>query len=152
MQAWNREVTMALFWLSAALVVGANVAYHLCQKSISPTANPMLSVTVTFFTAGVASLLFLLPSLLGNAALVQELGQLNWASVALGLTIVGVDVGYLLLYRAGWNLSLGSVVCNSSVALVLLPVGVLMFKEKLSFSNYVGVGLALVGIYLITRR
>jgi drug/metabolite transporter (DMT)-like permease len=151
MQARNREVTMPLFWLSAALVVGANVAYHLCQKSIPPAANPMLSVTVTFFTAGTASLLFL-PSFLGNATLVQELGRLNWASVALGLTIVGVDVGYLLLYRAGWHISLGSVVCNSSVALVLLPIGVLLFKEKLSFSNYVGVGLALVGFYLITRR
>jgi drug/metabolite transporter (DMT)-like permease len=151
MQDRNREVAMTLFWLSAALVVGANVAYHLCQKSIPPVANPMLSVTATFFTAGAVSLL-LLPAFLGHTTLVQKLGRLNWASVALGLTIVGVDVGYLLLYRAGWNLSLGSVVCNSSVALVLLPVGVLLFKEKLTPSNYVGVGLALVGIYLITRR
>ena len=70
----------------------------------------------------------------------------------MGLTIVGVDVGYLLLYRSGWAVSLGSVFCNAVVALILLPIGILLFKEKLTFSNYVGVALTLVGIYLVARR
>lgn len=142
---------MVLFWISAGIVVGANVAYHLSQKSIPAAANPMLSLIVTFMTAGVATLL-ILPFFLGSAPVVRELGKLNWASVAVGLTIIGVDVGYLLLYRSGWAISLGSVFCNAMVALILLPIGVLLFKEKLAFSNYLGVVLTLLGIYLVARR
>ena len=142
---------MLLFWFSAAFVVSASVAYHLCQKSIPAPANPMVSVIVTFGTAGVASLL-LLPLFLEGASLGQELGKLNWASVALGLTIVGLEVGYLLLYRAGWNISLGSAFCNALVALALLPIGVYLFKERLALLNYVGVALTLIGIFLIIRR
>ena len=142
---------MLVFWLSAAFVVSASVAYHLFQKSIPAPANPMVSVIVTFATAGIVSLL-LLPLFLGGASLGQELGKLNWASIALGLTIVGIDVGYLLLYRAGWNISLGSAFCNALVAVALLPMGVLLFKERLAFPNYIGVFLTVVGIYLIIRR
>lgn len=142
---------MFWFWLSAGLVVGSVVAYHLCQKSIPQAANPMLSLIITFITAIVVSVL-ILPIFLRNTDVVAELGRLNWASVVLGLTIVAVDVGYLLLYRSGWDLSLGSVFCNSLVALILLPVGVFVFKEKLVMSNYIGIALTLAGIYLITRR
>ena len=142
---------MVMFWVSAGVVVGANVAYHLSQKLIPIAANPMLSLIVTFLTAAAATLL-LLPFFLGDAPVLRELGKLNWASVAVGLTIVGVDIGYLLLYRSRWALSLGTVFCNAMVALLLLPVGVLLFKEKLVLSNYLGVILTVIGIYLVARR
>ena len=142
---------MLVFWLCATVVVGSSAAYHFTQKSISSAANPMVSLIVTFSTAGVASLV-LLPLFLGQATVKQEVAKLNWASVVLGLTIVGVDVGYLLLYRSGWNLSLASVFCGAMVALVLLPLGVLVFRERLSVSNRLGIVLALAGVYLITRR
>lgn len=142
---------MFLYWFSAVLVVGSTTAYHICQKSVPPDANPLVSVFVTFSTAAVASLLFS-RFVSHNASFTVELSRLNWASVAIGLTIVGVDVGYLLLYRSGWNVSLGSVFCNAWVAMLLIPVGVVVFKEKLVFSNLVGVVLAMAGLYLITRR
>jgi len=140
-----------VFWLSAGTVVAASVGYHLSQKAIPQAANPMLSLIITFLTAIVATLL-ILPFFPGNTPILRELGKLNWASVAVGLTIVCVDVGYLLMYRSGWAISLGSVFSNALVALILLPVGAVIFREKLAFSNYVGVVLTLVGIYLVVRR
>jgi drug/metabolite transporter (DMT)-like permease len=142
---------MFLFWFSAALVIGSTVGYHLCQKSIPQQANPMLSVIVTFLTAAAASLLLVRFFLTGDS-LVQEFRRLNWTSVVLGLSIVGIDVGYLLFYRMGWSLSLGSVFCSALVAIILVPIGVAFFKEKLLLANYVGIVLALAGIYLISRR
>lgn len=142
---------MALFWMSAMLVIGSSLAYHVCQKMIPPDANPMVSVIVTLLTAAAAAGM-LLPMFMGERTVFQELGKLNWASVALGFIIVGIDVGYLLLYRSGWNLSLGSVFCNAFVAVSLIPVGVFLYRERLLASNYLGIVMALVGIYLVTRK
>lgn len=140
-----------MFWLSMAMLIGANVAYHVCQKTIPGVANPMVSVTVTFLVATLASAA-LLPVFLGDNGMVTELRRLNWSSVVLGLTIIGIEVGFLLLYRSGWNISLASIVVNALVALTLIPVGILLFKEKLLGTDIVGILLLLAGIYLIAQR
>jgi drug/metabolite transporter (DMT)-like permease len=142
---------MLMFWFSAVLVIGANGAYHVCQKAIPSQANPTVSVFVTFSTAALASFLLAL-FWVGGGSVSGEIQKLNWTSVALGLTIVGVDIGYLLLYRAGWNVSLGSVFCNAWVALLLIPIGIVLFKEKLVPANYAGIALVIAGLFLIVRR
>lgn len=140
-----------MFWLSMAMLIGANVLYHVCQKTIPGVANPMVSVTVTFMVATLASAA-LLPVFMGDAGVVAELRRLNWSSVLLGITIIGIEVGFLLLYRSGWNISLASIVVNALVALSLVPVGILLFKEKLLGTDVVGILLLLAGIYLIAQR
>lgn len=124
-----------------------NLRYH----ETAASANPFVSLLVTFCTAALISGL-LFPLWPASGSLAAELPKLNWASAAIGITIVGVDAGYLLLYRSGWNVSLGSVFCNAWVALLLIPLGVVLFKEKLATSNIVGVALAVAGIYLIARQ
>ncbi len=140
-----------MFWLSMAMLIGANVAYHVCQKTIPGVANPMVSVTVTFLVATLASVA-LLPVFVGDSGVLVELRRLNWSSVLLGLTIIGIEVGFLLLYRSGWNISLASIVVNALVALSLIPVGIVLFKEKLLGTDVAGILLLLAGIYLIAQR
>lgn len=140
-----------MFWLSMAMLIGANVAYHVCQKTIPGVANPMVSVTVTFLVATLASAA-LLPVFIGDSGVAAELRRLNWSSVLLGITIIGIEVGFLLLYRSGWNISLASIVVNALVALTLIPVGILLFREKLLGTDLVGILLLLAGIYLIAQR
>jgi drug/metabolite transporter (DMT)-like permease len=140
-----------MFWLSIALLVSANVAYHVCQKMIPSQANPVVSVIITFMVATVASLA-LLPVFLPDVSVVAELRKLNWASAILGLTIIGIEIGFLLLYRSGMQISLASIFVNAMVALSLVPVGILMFKDRLLATDMVGIGLLLAGIYLIAQR
>lgn len=140
-----------LFWVSMLMLVGANVAYHVCQKTIPGHANPMVSVTVTFLVATLASAA-LVPVFLGESSLVQEIRRLNWSSVLLGITIIGIEVGFLLLYRSGWNISLASVFVSALVALSLVPVGILMFKEQVLVTDLAGIVLLVGGIFLIAQR
>jgi drug/metabolite transporter (DMT)-like permease len=142
---------MDLFWFSALLVIFSNVGYHICQKSIPPAANPLLSVIVTFALALLVSvaLYFFLP---GERGIISGLKNLNAASFVLGLTIIGIEVGYLLVYRSGWNISLGPVFINLVVLLILIPVGLLLFNEKITVKNLAGVVFAVIGIYLITGK
>jgi multidrug transporter EmrE-like cation transporter len=76
----------------------------------------------------------------------------NWASVALGVAIVGLELGFLLAYRAGWNISVAGIVSASLVALVLIPVGLTFFKEKLTPLNLLGVVLCIAGLVLVNIK
>jgi multidrug transporter EmrE-like cation transporter len=57
-----------------------------------------------------------------------------------------------MLYRAGFNVSLGQLVTQSAAALLLLLVGVAFFRDKLSALNVVGILLCVVGLWLINFR
>ena len=144
-----KKPTMMLIF-SAGLAILASTLYHVFQKSTPADVNPALSLLVTYGTAAVATLgLFIFyPS--QNFS--QDFSKLNWASYALGLSIVGLELGILLAYRFGWQISLLGVVVHIAAALLLLPVGLLLFKEKLTPLNLVGIGLCILGLILVNWR
>ena len=82
----------------------------------------------------------------------QETRQLNWTAIALAVAIVGLDLAFLFVYRSGFEVSLGALVTQSSAAMLLLVVGVAVFREKLSLANVAGIVLCLVGLWLVNRR
>jgi drug/metabolite transporter (DMT)-like permease len=82
----------------------------------------------------------------------QEARQLNWTALALAVAIVGLDLGFLFLYRGGYAVSLGALVTQSAAALLLLCIGVAVFRERLSLANAVGLVLCIAGLWLVNRR
>ncbi len=140
-----------MYFAAIALTVVSNVLYHLFQKSTPGGVNPVLALAVTYALATAISLL-LLPAFPLAGGLVASLRQVNWASFGLALAIVGLELGFLLAYRAGWNLSTGGLVSNVTVAIVLLPLGLLLFREQLQPRNYLGIALCLAGLALINWK
>ena len=140
---------MPLAWLSIA--VACTVGYHLVLKLTPAGVNPLLSLLVTYalVTALFGVLLLAAP---GEFAWRQELRQLNWTALALAVTIVGLDLGFLFLYRGGYAVSLGALVTQSAAALLLLCIGVAVFRERLSLANAVGLVLCIAGLWLVNRR
>ena len=140
---------MQLGWLS--LAIAATVAYHLVLKLTPAGVNPFLSLMLTY--AGVALLLgFGLALGPGPFEWRHELRALNWTTLALAATIVALDLGFLFLYRSGYDVSLGALVTQSAAALLLLVIGVLVFRERLSIANAFGLLLCLAGLWLVNRR
>jgi len=138
-----------LTWL--ALAIACTVGYHLVLKLTPAGVNPLLSLIVTYSVVTVlfGALLIVTP---GGFDWRQEIRQLNWTALALAVAIVGLDLGFMFLYRSGFEVSLGALVTQSAAALVLLAVGVLVFKERLSAANAAGLVLCLVGLWLVNRR
>lgn len=140
-----------MFYLTLGLTVIATVVYHVAQKSTPAGAHPILALTVTY---GVATLVCL--ALMVVVPLRKGLGEsfrdLNWASYALAFAVVGIEIGYLLAYRAGWAISLADIASNSAVGLLLLPIGLLVFRERVSAVNLAGVGVCLLGLVLLNWR
>ncbi|MCB2178323.1 EamA family transporter [bacterium] len=137
-----------MFWLAISLTILSNVFYHIFQKVTPQNVNPMLSLAVSYLVAG-AVCLALLPVFPLKEGLREEIRHINWASVGLAFTLVGLELGFLLAYRAGWSISLAGLVSNATVSLILLPVGLMFFREKLSVVNAFGVVLAIAGLILM---
>ena len=139
---------MALLAMAVALAVGANLLYHVSQKSVPIGAHPILSLLVNYAVAFAGTLLLWLvwP---GERPTWRALSALNWSSAAVGIAIVGVEMGILLAYRAGLRISVGATLVNVLVAALLVPVGVVLFRETLTLANVAGLALCAAGLWLL---
>jgi drug/metabolite transporter (DMT)-like permease len=81
-----------------------------------------------------------------------ELKQLNWASIGLAIAIVGIEFGFLLTYRSGWNLGIAAVLVNVVASLILVPVAIFIFKDKISWVNILGILVCLVGLVMLNWK
>lgn len=131
-----------------ALIVVSNTVYHIIAKQTPGSANSFLSLTVTYLVGAAVTFAAYFVSSPGNGIL-QNLSKLNWTSLLLGFAIVGLETGYIYLYRAGWKISVGSLIANSLVALLLVVVGALFYKESLGVKQIIGIALCIGGLVLI---
>jgi multidrug transporter EmrE-like cation transporter len=140
---------MQLTWLALAIV--CTVGYHLVLKLTPPGVNPLLSLMLTYalVTALFGAILLFSP---GGFDWKQEVRAINWTAIALAVAIVGLDLGFLFLYRSGFEVSLGALVTQSAASLLLLAIGVAVFREKVSLANAAGLALCLAGLWLVHRR
>ena len=140
---------LAYIW-PIALVILSNTIYQLCAKSVPGAINPFASLTVTYLVAALFSaVLFFTIGSGGN--LIKEYTHLNWAPFLLGISIVGLEVGYIFAYKAGWPVSSATLVQSSVVAMALLVIGYFAFNEMLSGSKIIGMLLCLAGLFFINR-
>lgn len=130
------------------LAVLSNVFYQICAKSVPESMNPFASLTVTYAVGAAASLvLYFLSGRGGN--LLQEYAKLNWAPFVLGLVIVGLEVGFIYAYKAGWPVSTAQIVQASVLGVILIFVGYFLYKEQLSWLKIAGILICLFGLGLI---
>ena len=141
---------MFMYVFPIVLIVASNIAYNLCQKLTPQNVNPFSALFITYLTAAILSLIGSL-FYKTNKGFLQSFNELNWTSLVLGITIVGLELGYLLAYREGWNISVGSLVANIILALMLIPIGILFFKEGFSVYQITGVLLCIIGLLLINK-
>lgn len=132
------------------VVVGANTLYHTCAKSTPGEISPFASLALTYLIAGVVSVaMFFLTS--GQKNIFQEMTKANWATYALSASIVFLEFGYICVYRAGWPVSVASLVCNLTVCCILLFVGMLLYKEAISARQLLGVVVCGIGLFLVSK-
>lgn len=141
---------MTLFYFSIVLAIASSALYHFVAKSTPANVNFTVSLLVTYGVAFVATLFtfFFFPT----SSVVSELKQLNWASVGLAIAVMGIEFGYLLMYRAGWNLGIAAVLVTVLASLILVPVALFVFKDKLSWVNIAGILVCLAGLVMLNWK
>ncbi|MDR0570760.1 MAG: EamA family transporter [Clostridiales Family XIII bacterium] len=137
-----------LYYLPLVLTVVANVFYHISQKYTSNSINPIFSLFVTYLVATALSAVILVFYKHENTT-ADNMRELNWSAFTLGLAIVLLELGFLLVYRVGWDIRVASITSTITLAIILLPIGRFMFGETVSLVNVIGVGVSVVGIVLM---
>jgi len=134
-----------------ALVVLSNVFYQISAKSLPEGINPFASLTLTYMVAALTSLI-LYYALGKSPNILNEYSKANWVPFVLGVSIVGLEVGYIYAYKAGWPVSTAQIVQAAALAVVLIFVGNLLYKESLTWNKLAGIIVCLFGLGLINLK
>jgi drug/metabolite transporter (DMT)-like permease len=142
---------MFLFYFSITLAIASSAFYHFVAKSTPHNVNFTVTLLVTYAVAFIVTLFtfYFFPAQNGVLA---ELKQLNWASIALAIAIVGIEFGFLLVYRSGWNLGIAAVLVNVVASLILAPMAIFVFKDKLTWINIAGIFVCLIGLLMLNWK
>ena len=134
-----------------ALVVLSNTLYQVCAKSVPEGMNPLASLTVTYLIGAVIScaMYYILNR---DADLFREIRLTNWAPVVLGIVIVGLEVGFIYAFRAGWQVSITQIVSSAVVAVIMIFVGYLLYHEAITWNRIAGIIICLAGLVMINLR
>ena len=129
------------------IVVLANTFYNIFAKSTPDDVNAFLTLSVTYLCA--SALTFVIYLFTNHAGLVEEAGKINWTAFGFAGSIVFLELGYIFIYRAGWKVSMASLVANISLAMVLLFIGYFFYKEVISLKQLIGVFACIAGLVLM---
>lgn len=133
------------------LAVLSNIVYQICAKSVPEKLNPLASLTVTYIIAAIAAfVLYFCTSKGGN--ILQDYRSLNWAPFLLGIVIVGLEMGFLSAYKAGWPVSTAQLVQAAILAIFLIFVGFFLYKEAITWNKIAGILVCLAGLGLINYK
>lgn len=136
-----------IYFLPLFLVVFANTSYHLVSKTVSSTANTFLLLAITY---GVAFLNCIgLYFLTKEQSIHKDVSNLQWGSFLLGFIIIGIEGGYMWMYKNGWDISKGSLYANIGVACILFLIGYYFFHEQMNLYKLMGLLVCLLGIGLM---
>jgi drug/metabolite transporter (DMT)-like permease len=133
------------------IIIISNIVYHITTKNIPKEANSFLSLAITYLVGMVMAIaMYCLTS--KPSKILTDVNKLNWTSYILGLAILGVEIGYLYMYRVGWNISKGSLIANVSLAILLIIIGVLLYKEHIGLYQIIGIVCCMVGLIFVNLK
>lgn len=140
---------MSLYW-PIALIVVSNTIYHICAKSTPEAINPFASLTVTYGVAALCAAIAYFASNPGKNIL-QEYSQLNWTAFVFGISLLGLEVGSIYMYKVGWNINTGYILQSVFLAVALLVVGFFLYHEALTVNKVLGIAICMVGLYFLNK-
>ena len=150
MKLYNR-LGMKNMWdmlIPIILIVASNCFYHIFSKSTPPGINTFGTLMITYLTATIITcILFILCVKPENV--IYELGKINWSSIGLGIAVIGLEAGYILAYRAGWQVNTAPLIANTCLAVALIGVGAILYREGITLKQLIGIAVCLIGMTLI---
>ena len=142
---------MTMFYFSAGVAIVGAVGYQHFVKRVPVSINPIVSVIAMYLAVLVLGgiLLLLFPA---EGGLRQHIRQLSRVQLALAVSIMMIELGFLLMYRYGWNLGTGNLVTGVFINLILVGLGVTLLGEKVSTVNVIGIAFCILGVALVGYR
>ena len=142
-------MSMSMLW-PIVLIVFSNIVYQICAKGVPKNMDAMASMTITYLVGAVCSaVMFFVMNKNGN--LLQEYTKMNMAPIFLGVSVVGLEVGFIYAYKNGWAVSTASIVQSAFLAVALIIVGAVLYHEAITANKVIGIVICLIGLYFINK-
>jgi drug/metabolite transporter (DMT)-like permease len=140
------------YYFPPLLIVFGLVLYQISQKSVDKDANPFVVVAVAYFIGIIACIagFYLFPK--QDTEIIPMIKTIIWSAIGIGLGAAAIEFGFLLAYRAGWNISILPLSANVFSALILILIGFFAYRESLSAEKIIGVLMCIGGLVLITIK
>jgi hypothetical protein len=142
-----------MYYLSMLTAIAGLVTYQLFMRAAPRGVNPWGLMAMVYFIAGTACVVaaavwrrFVAPA--------EPLPGLTsvGAAALIAVSVILIEIGYLLVYRAGWSISIGPGVAQAVTLSLLFLVGVTAFGERFTIGKLSGVLLCLGGLWLLVRE
>ena len=130
------------------IIVLSNVLYNVCTKSTPGEVNAFAALTITYLIAAAVSFATFFITSRGKNIL-AEFGKTNWTTFVLGIVIVGLELGYIIAFRNGWAMNKASVTANITLAVALIFVSAIFYKESITIKQIIGIALCGGGLVLV---
>ena len=140
-----------MYYISAFVAILGAVGYQYFVKQIPESINPIVSVLGIYIAALVLGLV-LLPIFPPEGGLLKHIRKINWTQLAVAGSVILLELGFLLMYRNGWNLSIGNLVTGVFVNILLVGLGVWLLGEKVNLINGIGMFLSILGVAMISYK
>jgi drug/metabolite transporter (DMT)-like permease len=141
---------MTSFYFPVVLTVVGMLFYHLAQKSVPKDSNPFVALIIAY-SVGIVLLAIcglIYPS---KKSFIDSVRESNWVVLLLGVGAASIELGFLLSYRAGWKISVTGIATNVAATVLLIPIGIFLFKDQLSLRNILGLIFCVLGLVLVVR-
>ena len=138
-----------MFYISAGVAIIGAVGYQYFVKRVPAQINPIVSIMGIYIVVLAISVI-LLPLFPAEGGLQHHFRQLSWIQIALAISVIMIELGFLLMYRYGWSLGTGNLVTGVFINLVLVGLGMTLLGEKISLINAIGLASCILGVALIS--
>jgi hypothetical protein len=102
-----KRKNMSMFYLSAIVAITGAVGYQYFVKRVPETLNPIVSI-MGMYVVVLMLVAVLLPFFSADGGIRTQIRQLSWIQIALAVSVIMVELGFLLMYRYGWSLGTGN--------------------------------------------
>ncbi|SHH53193.1 EamA family transporter [Clostridium grantii] len=142
-----------LYYLPILIIVLANITYHVSAKSVPKEMDSFFFLSLLYIISAVISfVIYFFRAGAGFTDVPNQAKFINWVPFLFAFGIVGLELGNILMYRVGWNISLGSLVSNMLLGIALIVLGYFVYKETFSMKQVLGVVCCMVGLVLINNK
>ena len=135
------------YWAIAITIIG-QIAYHVGQKSVPKAASPFV-VLAAAYAVGCALCLLLLP-MTGRMPNLADLRlSAGWPTWLIAMSVVGIEIGYLLAYRAGWSMGTAYATSSTATVVALFMIGAALSGDAVGSRRIMGFSLACASLWLL---
>ena len=135
-----------MYIISIGIVIISNVFYSLFQSLIPVGVNPIIALTCIYL----GGLVFAIPLYLKNKNKYKKANKGLWKrAIIFALINITLDLGFFLAFKSGWSIGYFNIVTNICILILIMLIGVIFYKEKITLVNFVGIIIGLVGLSIL---